>query len=147
MRRIAIVPLMLLLLAPLPACDLAVDIQLDDDPPRRVVLTDAPVSSEWSYRAHALVFDAPLDLELELILFEDDRFRLWMDAAADEELEREVVSGTYRWEGDALLLRDEGGNVQRLRLRGDELVPDAGWKWTLARESLGLPDFGLERVR
>lgn len=146
MLRTAIVSTTLLLLITLPGCELDVDIETDA-PPRPATSADAPVNSVWIYRAHALVFDAPLDLEFELILFEDDRFRLWVDAVADEELEREVVSGTYRWEGNALLLRDEGGSVQRLRLRGDELVPDAGWKWTLARESLGLPDFGLERMR
>lgn len=110
--------------------------------------TDAQdLESEWKKHVVGVVFKEPFEFDAGLSLYDDDRFRLVVDVRIGDDDEHEVVTGTYRWRGETLELREENGDVQRLKLQNDSLVLETDWKLDVIRELLGLPDLDFRRVR
>lgn len=106
-------------------------------------LPAADLAARYSAAIHGAVLDEPFRLDVALSLYDDDRYRLRIDVWTRDEEETELATGTYRLAGRRLILRGEDGARQTFFVRGDRLVLDTDWKFTLARRILGIPEIDL----
>lgn len=137
------------------ACDVTVDVDPDghadhgsihgDLEPVRAIHPDAEV---WRRHADVRVFDDDLIVDLELALAPDGTYRLVAEVEdVDGDREREIVEGRYRWDGDRLVLEDDGGDGGTFRRRGEDLELETEWPVDVALAVTGLPDPTLRRAR
>lgn len=82
----------------------------------------------------------PWAARIELALAQDSTFQFEMRLRVKEDDEQETESGSYRVEGDRLVLVGADQKEQfALAIRGDSLVLDAGWVAMAALRLIGVP--------
>lgn len=135
------------------ACDVQVDVDHDRsdrgswaaiDP-----LPDAgPDTEVWFRDYQVVVVDEPLSIGLELWLRPDRTFQFAAEVEeADGGVERTVIEGRYRWDGDLLTLEDDAGDPRVLRRRGEELEIETEWPGDVVLAVTRLPRPALLRAR
>lgn len=152
MRYSAPMTLAILLVIPLLACDVTIDV--DADPARAGVSTLDPLPEPgpdvdvWTRRSDVLVFDDAIQVDLRLALHDDGTYRFVAEIVEDRgERDRSVSEGRYRWRGDRLILIDGGGETATLTRREDELELETAPPVNVVRAVTGLPAPTLRRMR
>ncbi|MGH7417397.1 MAG: hypothetical protein ACREKB_06440, partial [Candidatus Rokuibacteriota bacterium] len=101
-----------------------------------------PVSGAYSFAAAGETFSLPWAFQGELILRDSARYELTVSVNVKDEHEQKTDSGTYRVEGDRLLLvtGDPEREPYRLRIRGDSLLAELqGWGTERLLKAVGVP--------
>lgn len=111
--------------------------------PSSPALVPADTVAVYGARVTGAVLDTPFDVRVRIAFTDSRRFRLVARAAADGDVDREVVEGTWRRQGRRVILRSNDGGEQSFFVRGDRLVLDTEWPITALRVFLGLPPLDL----
>jgi len=96
----------------------------------------------YTFAAAGEAFSVPWAFQGDLILRDGARYELTVSVNVKDEHEQKTASGTYRVEGDRLLLLtgDPDQEPPRLRIRGDSLLAElAGWGTERILKSVGVP--------
>ena len=96
----------------------------------------------YSFAAAGEAFSVPWAFQGDLILRDGARYELTVSVNVKDEHEQKTDSGTYRVDGDRLLLLtgDPDREPPRLRIRGDSLLAELeGWGTERILKSVGVP--------
>lgn len=152
MRYPAAMALAFLLVIPLLACDVTID--LDVEPDRAGVSAldpmpePGPDADVWTRRSDVVVFDEAIEVDLRLALHADGTYRFVAEVVENGgERDRSVSEGRYRWRGDRLVLTDGGGERATLTRHDDELELETAAPVNVVRAVTGLPAPTLRRMR
>jgi hypothetical protein len=96
----------------------------------------------YDFAAAGEAFSLPWAFQAELTLRDDSRFDLTVSVEVKDDHEQGADSGTYRVEGDRLVLVTGAADREpaRLRIRGDSLVAELeGWGTARLLKAVGVP--------
>lgn len=91
----------------------------------------------------------PWAARAELVLREDSTFQFELRLRVKDENEQGTKAGTYRAQGNRLVLTGQGKDKEsfELQIRGDSLVMEAGWVAMAALRMIGVPQPVLVKGR
>ncbi|MGH7675224.1 MAG: hypothetical protein ACREMV_08125 [Gemmatimonadales bacterium] len=108
----------------------------------RSASASGPAPGTYAFAAAGETFSLPWAFRGELNLRDSARYELTVAVNVKEEHEQKTDSGTYRVEGDRLLLlvSDPGREPHRLVVRGDSLFAELeGWGTERILRAVGVP--------
>ncbi len=96
----------------------------------------------YTFAAAGEAFSVPWAFQGDLVLRDGARYELTVSGNVKDEHEQKTDSGTYRVDGDRLLLvtGDPDREPYRLRIRGDSLLAELeGWGTERLLKAVGVP--------
>jgi hypothetical protein len=104
-------------------------------------LRNRSVRGTYLYAGKGQTASIPWAFDAKLVFDGRGKYRLDLDVNVKNEPEHETDQGTYRVEGDRVFIRGDNPNddEHELRMSGDSLVADLGWKGMTFLRLAGVP--------